>query len=195
MYVVSWGYVVTDVIVVGGGPTGLLLAGELRLAGADPLVLEAADGAVRQSRSLGMRGLNSRTSRSLGLRGLTEPLARAQEAIFERLAADRTPADADQVRGLLRMLLENRARGHFSGLPLVVDEADRSGVVEHFLVTQHQLERILAEWAAVTFSAARSWTSWTMARWSARPPPMAAPSLRPTSWAPPAAGAAYAKRQ
>src|SRR6476469_3102021 len=148
MYVVSWGCVVTDVIVVGGGPTGLLLAGELRLAGADPLVLEAADGAVRQSRSLGMRDLNSRTSRSLGLRGLTEPLARAQEAIFERLAADRTPADADQVRGLLRMLLENRARGHFSGLPLVVDEADRSGVVEHFLVRQHQLERILAEWAA-----------------------------------------------
>nr|WP_277955447.1 FAD-dependent monooxygenase [Saccharopolyspora soli] len=33
----------TDVLIVGGGPVGLLLAGELRLAGVDPLVLEAAD--------------------------------------------------------------------------------------------------------------------------------------------------------
>ena len=30
----------TDVIIVGAGPTGLMLAGELRLAGARPLVLE-----------------------------------------------------------------------------------------------------------------------------------------------------------
>jgi 2-polyprenyl-6-methoxyphenol hydroxylase-like FAD-dependent oxidoreductase len=136
----------TDVIVVGGGPTGLLLAGELRLAGADPLVLEAADGAVRRTRSLGMRGLTSRTTQSLRLRGLTEPLVGAQEAIFERLAADGD--NADQVRGLLRMLRENRARGHFGGLPLVEERADPSGAVEHFLVKQHQLEQILADWAA-----------------------------------------------
>lgn len=31
-----------DVIIVGGGPVGLTLAGELRLGGARPLVLERA---------------------------------------------------------------------------------------------------------------------------------------------------------
>jgi 2-polyprenyl-6-methoxyphenol hydroxylase-like FAD-dependent oxidoreductase len=139
---------VNDVIVVGGGPTGLLLAGELRLAGADPLVLEAADGAVRQSRSLGMRGINSRTTQTLRLRGLTESLAAAQGAMFDQLAADRGPEGGDQVRGLLRLLEENRARGHFGGLPLVEEEADPSGAAEHFIVKQHLLEQILAGWAA-----------------------------------------------
>ncbi|MFL6122676.1 FAD-dependent monooxygenase [Actinophytocola sp.] len=137
----------TDVVVVGGGPTGLLLAGELRLAGADPLVLEAADGALRQSRGLGLRGINSRTPQTLRLRGLSEPLASAEEVLFDRLAAGRGDEGADQVRGLLRLLTENRARGHFAGLPLVEEQADPSGVVEHFLVKQHQLEQILADWA------------------------------------------------
>jgi 2-polyprenyl-6-methoxyphenol hydroxylase-like FAD-dependent oxidoreductase len=124
----------------------LLLAGELRLAGAEPLVLEAAESADRRTRSLGLRGINSRTSQSLRLRGLTEPLAAAQDALFDRLAAGWDSGAADQVRGLLRMLKENRARGHFGGLPLVEERADPSGVVEHFLVKQHQLERLLADW-------------------------------------------------
>jgi len=29
-----------DVVIAGGGPTGLMLAGELRLAGLDPVALE-----------------------------------------------------------------------------------------------------------------------------------------------------------
>ncbi|RSM70675.1 2-polyprenyl-6-methoxyphenol hydroxylase [Kibdelosporangium aridum] len=145
-----------DVIVVGGGPTGLLLAGELRLAGVDPVVLEAADGAMRRTRSLGLRGINGRTTQSLRLRGLTEALvrgltealARAQDAMFDRLAAEqRGPGEADQVHGLVQLLRENRARGHFGGLPLVDDRADPSGTVDHFLLKQHVLEQILADWA------------------------------------------------
>lgn len=136
----------TDVIVVGGGPTGLLLAAELRLAGADPLVLEAADGAVRRSRSLGLRGINGRTTQSLRLRGLTEALTKAQDEMFDGFVAAQRGA-ADQVQALVRLLKENRARGHFGGLPLVDEQPDPSGTVDHFLLKQHVLEQILADWA------------------------------------------------
>ncbi|WET77011.1 FAD-dependent monooxygenase [Amycolatopsis sp. QT-25] len=119
-----------DVIIVGGGPVGLLLAGELRLAGADPLVLEAADGAAHRNRSFGLRGINGRTSQSLRLRGLTEAFSKAQK----------------ETSGFSRLLKGNRARGHFAGLPLVEDEVP-PGAAGGFVLNQHVLERILAEWA------------------------------------------------
>ena len=40
-----------DVIVVGAGPVGLLLAAELALAGARPLVLERLDAPSRQPKA------------------------------------------------------------------------------------------------------------------------------------------------
>ena len=43
-----------DVIVVGGGPVGLTLACELRLAGLDVLVLERRAERVSNSRGMGM---------------------------------------------------------------------------------------------------------------------------------------------
>ncbi|RZQ66030.1 FAD-dependent monooxygenase [Amycolatopsis suaedae] len=133
----------TDVVIVGGGPTGLLLAGELRLGGADVLVLEAAEGGERRTRSLGLRGLNDRTTQLLRLRGLTEPLAETQAALFGQFAA---AGGHDQVDVLVQMLKSGRARGHFGGLPLV-DDAPPSGAAAHFVVRQHLLEEILADWA------------------------------------------------
>ena len=143
----------TDVIVVGGGPVGLLLAAELKLAGADPLVLEAATGQERRTRSLGLRSINGRSAQTLALRGLVEPLAEAQWAMLDRLAADGDPGVADLVGHLVGLLRQGKALGHFSGLPLA---GDGSEGVAHLLLKQHELERVLAERAAALGVRVRS---------------------------------------
>src|ERR1700704_2655172 len=48
------GVFMIDVIVAGGGPTGVLLAGELRLQGVDALVLEKDAEPTRIVRALGL---------------------------------------------------------------------------------------------------------------------------------------------
>ncbi|MEV8325945.1 FAD-dependent monooxygenase [Kitasatospora sp. NPDC056731] len=65
----------TEVIVVGAGPTGLMLAYELTLAGVPAVVVEKQRTPSTQSRA---GGLQPRTAEVLDLRGLLEPLL-AQE--------------------------------------------------------------------------------------------------------------------
>ena len=57
----------TDVIVVGAGPVGLMLAGELRLAGVDVAVYDRLPAPTQESRAL---GFNRRAAESLDQRGL-----------------------------------------------------------------------------------------------------------------------------
>jgi rifampicin monooxygenase len=59
----------TDVIIAGGGPTGMMLASELRLHGVDVLVLEKEAEPTKQVRSL---GLHVRSIEILDQRGLLE---------------------------------------------------------------------------------------------------------------------------
>ncbi|MEU9394187.1 FAD-dependent monooxygenase [Streptomyces sp. NPDC048324] len=82
----------TDVLIAGAGPTGLMLACELRLAGADVLVAEQLPERTGESRA---GGLHSRTLEVLDQRGVVDRFL---------AAGDLTPV------------------GHFSGLWLDFDE-------------------------------------------------------------------------
>ena len=68
------GVIDDGVIIVGAGPTGLVLAGELALAGVRCLVLERRDGPRSDSRAI---CLHARSMEVLELRGLAEVLAAA----------------------------------------------------------------------------------------------------------------------
>src|SRR5690348_17530279 len=59
-----------DVVIAGGGPTGLMLAAELKLAGVDVVIIERrANQHVDGSRA---RGLHSRAVEVLDQRGIAE---------------------------------------------------------------------------------------------------------------------------
>ena len=83
----------TEVIVVGAGPTGLMLANELTLAGIPAVVLEKQGTRSGQSRA---GSLQPRTAEVLDLRGLLDPL-------------------------LERALPRGEVGGHFAGLPVELD--------------------------------------------------------------------------
>ncbi|GAA4227676.1 FAD-dependent monooxygenase [Actinomadura meridiana] len=109
-----------EVIVVGAGPTGLMLAGELRLAGVEVIVLDRLTEPTTESRGL---GFTPRTMEVFAQRGLVDR--------FDALGAP----------------LETTTRGHFGGLPLdfgVFPEA-HPAVVD---LPQVHTETMLRGWVA-----------------------------------------------
>ncbi|MDV6263935.1 FAD-dependent monooxygenase [Rhodococcoides yunnanense] len=110
----------TEVIVVGAGPTGLMVAGELRCAGIDVILLDELLEPTTESRGL---GFTPRTMEVLAQRGLVERFSE---------------------RGVS---LQTTTRGHFGGIPLdfgVFADA-HPGVVG---LPQVHTEAVLRDWVA-----------------------------------------------
>ncbi len=104
------------VVIVGGGPTGLMLAAELALAQVDVAIVERrASQAVDGSRS---RGLHARSLEVLDQRGVVERFTSQGQAV-QNVAFGQTPLD-----------LSDFPTRHNHGLALL----------------QERFERILAEW-------------------------------------------------
>ncbi|KMQ68511.1 3-(3-hydroxyphenyl)propionate hydroxylase [Chryseobacterium sp. FH2] len=104
-----------DVIVAGAGPTGLMLACELKLMGANVAIIERrAHGTTGESRA---PGINARSMEAFRMRGLAEE--------FEKLGK------------ALRVVL-------FSGVPMNPKALDPD-FPDALILPQHQTERLLTE--------------------------------------------------
>ena len=112
----------TDVVVVGAGPVGLLLAAELSLAGVRPIVLERLAAPASQPKA---RGIGILAAEALRRRGLGDALDREHEQGLAALARD-----------------HGTTRTHFAWLHKIDPEAadpGRSGA----LIAQPALEAVL----------------------------------------------------
>ena len=112
------------VLIVGGGPTGLMLAGELALAGVDAAILERrASQALPGSRA---GGLHSRTIEVLDQRGIADRFLAegqvAQVAGFARVSFDITdfPTRHPYGLGLWQNHIERILAGWVDELPVTI---------------------------------------------------------------------------
>lgn len=135
-----------DVVIAGGGPTGLMLAGELRAGGASVAVLERL---TNVATTLKAGTLNRPSVEALYRRGLLPALRRAQEQT-EWAHSFMSTRRSDGTRALPRFA------GHFAAIALSdemldASDPDLSGLHPPDLVDlvhQRQAEVLLSEHAA-----------------------------------------------
>ncbi|MGY5778110.1 FAD-dependent monooxygenase [Rhizobium sp. LEGMi135b] len=109
-----------DVLVAGGGPVGLFLACELRLAGLSVLVLEQAENPRSPLKRLpfGMRGLSAPTIEAFYRRGLLNDISTPKPA--KNAVGNSASSSAHW------MHQSRRPGGHFAGIQFFHDKIDAS---------------------------------------------------------------------
>jgi 2-polyprenyl-6-methoxyphenol hydroxylase-like FAD-dependent oxidoreductase len=122
-----------DVIIVGAGPVGLLLAIELATAGVRPLVLERL---VEPDRTIKAAGIGAVGAEALQRRGLTEALDEEERAV---MAVVMPMLKARFGAGPIK-----KPGGHFSAL-FAIDQSLQRDPERHMrTVPQEALEKVLA---------------------------------------------------
>ncbi len=134
----------TDVLVVGAGPTGLMLAHELRLAGVSAVLV---DKLAQRSTLSKAGGVQSRTQEAFDQRGLLEPL----------LSTGNYPIGTAHFAGVTLPLTRGRHRHPWRSIPQVVIEE----FLEHHLAAQgsqvrrdHELTGVAQDGDGVTVTFA-----------------------------------------
>lgn len=127
-----------DVVVVGAGPTGLLLASELSLGGVRAVVLERRS---EPDQTLKAGAIWALAGEALERRGLGPAIEAEEATTVEAMMAMRrsmgTQGDP-MARGLSRL------GGHFAGLPLIDQTLQREPARRARWLNQQALERVLA---------------------------------------------------
>ncbi|MFH8469098.1 FAD-dependent monooxygenase [Streptomyces sp. NPDC017991] len=134
-----------DVVIAGGGPVGLFLAGELALNGCSVLVLERDDelGSPWKALPLGMRGLSAGSAETFYRRGLLDAVISASGADVTKVGAAPDAVEAPDPRDV----------SHFAGMSLSAADIDVCALpfrlpgpaMEGFMTSLEAVSTVLAE--------------------------------------------------
>jgi 2-polyprenyl-6-methoxyphenol hydroxylase-like FAD-dependent oxidoreductase len=142
-----------DVVVVGAGPAGLMLACELSLAGVDVLVLERL---TEPDPTIKAGSITAPTAQAFDRRGLLAPLRETQEQLLTQIKAVMAERMAKAADAPGPAKLPPRFVGHFAAIHLTSDFFDENDPAfaglgpagDVGLVPQLEVERILGGRAA-----------------------------------------------